>query len=307
MADAAIHRVAATAAVRAPIGEAAAAWLLTAPAIVAFVLMLLVPTIAVCLLALTDFELGVPTFQFVGLDNFAELMRDRNFAIPVRNTAFFVALVAPLSILMGLVLALLIEANPRGRTFFRAAFFLPVVSLMVAMATAWQYLLHPTIGPVNAILRDLGLATPNWLGSSEWALISIGLISIWENAGFNMVLIMAGLTAIPRELYAAAEIDGARSAWARLRLVTWPLLGPTMLFVVLITTIRAIRTFDTVAALTQGGPNKASELIVYTIYREGFTYLRMGYASAMTVVFLAVVLGLMALQTRLIERRTHYG
>jgi multiple sugar transport system permease protein len=303
MADAALHAPAA----RVHLGEAAAAWLLAAPAILAFVLLLLVPTIAVCLLALTDYELGTPAFRYVGLDNFAELLTDRNFAIPVRNTAFFVALVTPLSIAAGLVLALLIEANPRARAFFRAAFFLPVVSLIVAMATAWQYLLHPTIGPVNAILRDLGLGTPNWLGSSEWALVSLGLISIWENAGFNMVLIMAGLTAIPRELYAAAEIDGAKSAWERLRLVTWPLLGPTMLFVVLITTIRAIRTFDTVAALTQGGPNKASELIVYTIYREGFTYLRMGYASAMTVVFLAVVLALMAVQTRLIERRTHYG
>jgi multiple sugar transport system permease protein len=153
----------------------------------------------------------------------------------------------------------------------------------------------------------LGIAGPNWLGSSDWVLVSLAFISIWENAGFNLVLILAGLTAIPRELYAASEIDGVRSAWERFRLVTWPLLGPTMLFVVLITTIRAIRTFDTVATLTQGGPNKASELIVYTIYQEGFTFLRMGYAAAMTVVFLAVVLALMLVQQRLMERRVHYG
>jgi multiple sugar transport system permease protein len=291
----------------APVGEALAAWLLCAPATLAFAAFVLVPTLAVGALSLTDYELGLPTLRFVGLDNFAELLSDRGFATSVRNTAMFVAFVTPASIGVGLALALLIEANVRGRALFRAAFFLPVVSLIVAMATAWQYLLHPTIGPVNAVLRTFGIAGPNWLGSSDWVLVSLAFISIWENAGFNLVLILAGLTAIPRELYAASEIDGVRSAWERFRLVTWPLLGPTMLFVVLITTIRAIRTFDTVATLTQGGPNKASELIVYTIYQEGFTFLRMGYAAAMTVVFLAVVLALMLVQQRLMERRVHYG
>lgn len=291
----------------APVGEALAAWVLCAPATLAFAAFVLVPTLAVGALSLTDYELGLPTLRFVGLDNFAELLSDRGFATSVRNTAMFVAFVTPASIAAGLALALLIEANVRGRAIFRAAFFLPVVSLIVAMATAWQYLLHPTIGPVNAVLRTFGIAGPNWLGSSDWVLVSLAFISVWENAGFNLVLILAGLTAIPRELYAASEIDGVRSAWERFRLVTWPLLGPTMLFVVLITTIRAIRTFDTVATLTQGGPNKASELIVYTIYQEGFTFLRMGYAAAMTVVFLAVVLALMLVQQRLMERRVHYG
>ncbi|MCZ8124934.1 MAG: sugar ABC transporter permease [Magnetospirillum sp.] len=293
---------------RAPrFGEGAAAWLLSLPAVAAYLLLLLIPTLAVAALSFTDFELGLPGARFVGFENYAELLRDRGFAKSVGNTLVFVGLVAPASIAAGLGLALLIEAGARGRTFFRAIFFLPVVSMIVAMATAWQYLLHPTIGPVNAALRALGLGTPNWFGSSDWVLTSLGFISIWENAGFNMVLIMAGLTAIPRELYAAAEIDGAKSAWARFRLVTWPLLGPTMVFVTIITTIRSIRTFDTVATLTQGGPNKASELIVYTIYQEGFTFLRMGYAAAMTVVFLAAVLVLMLIQTRLVERRVHYG
>jgi multiple sugar transport system permease protein len=291
----------------ASLGEGAAAWLLNLPAIGAYLALLLIPTLAVAALSLTDYELGLPGANFAGLDNYAELLRDRGFAKAVGNTIWFVAFVAPASILAGLLLALLIEAGARGRTFFRAVFFLPVVSLIVAMATAWQYLLHPTIGPVNSALRALGLGTPNWLGSSDWVLTSLGLISIWENAGFNMVLIMAGLTAIPRELYAAAEIDGAKSAWERFRLVTWPLLGPSMLFVTIITTIRAIRTFDIVATLTQGGPNKASELVVFTIYQEGFTFLRMGYAAAMTMVFLAAVLVLMLIQTRLVERRVHYG
>jgi multiple sugar transport system permease protein len=186
-------------------------------------------------------------------------------------------------------------------------FFLPVVSLTVAMATAWQYLLHPTIGPVNAVLRELGLGTPNWLASSDWVIISLAMIGIWENLGFNLVLFLAGLTAIPRDLYAAAEVDGARSQWARFRLVTWPLLGPTTLFVVVITTTRSIRVFDTVRTLTQGGPNSASEVLLHTIYMEGFQYFRFGYSAAITMVFLAVVLAFTVLQYRVLDRRVHYG
>jgi multiple sugar transport system permease protein len=307
LSDAAIPSAALRARPRVTTGEQLAAWLLCGPAILAFWLFLLIPTGAVLILAFTDYEMGLPGFNWVGLANFEELWSDRSFNAAVRNTAFYVAFVAPLSIAGGVALALLIEAGLRGRATFRALFFLPVVSLMVAMATAWQYLLHPTIGPINTLLREIGVAGPNWLGSSDWVLISLGLIGIWENIGFNMVLVLAGLTAIPRELYAAAEVDGARSGWARFRLVTWPMLGPTMLFVVIITMIRSIRTFDTVATLTQGGPNNASSLIVWVIYQEGFSFLRMGYSAAVTVVFLVVVLLLMLFQTRLIERRVHYG
>lgn len=288
-------------------GESLAAWLLTAPAIAAFVLMLLIPTLAVVVIAFTDYELGAPALRYVGLANFAELMEDRGFLTSFRNTAFFVAVTTPASIIGGLGLALLIESGTRGRTFFRAVFFLPVVSLMVAMATAFQYMFHPTIGPVNAALRALGIVGPNWLGSSDSVMWTLAVIGVWEQIGFNMVLFLAGLTAIPRDLYAAAEVDGVRSAWSRFWTVTWPLLGPTSLFVLTITMIRSLRVFDIVATLTQGGPNKASEVLLYTMYTEGFTFFRMGYSAAITVVFLIVVVILMLLQTRVLDRRVHYG
>jgi multiple sugar transport system permease protein len=288
-------------------GESLAAWLLTAPATAAFVLMLLIPTLAVVVIAFTDYELGAPTLRYVGLANFAELMEDRGFLTSFRNTAFFVAVTTPASIIGGLGLALLIESGTRGRTFFRAVFFLPVVSLMVAMATAFQYMFHPTIGPVNAALRALGIVGPNWLGSSDSVMWTLAVIGVWEQIGFNMVLFLAGLTAIPRDLYAAAEVDGVRSAWSRFWTVTWPLLGPTSLFVLTITMIRSLRVFDIVATLTQGGPNKASEVLLYTMYTEGFTFFRMGYSAAITVVFLIVVVVLMLLQTRVLDRRVHYG
>ena len=288
-------------------GDALAGWMLTAPAAIAFAAMLLLPTLASIALAFTDYELGADGLNWIGLDNFAELLRDRGFGIALRNTILYVALVAPLSVLGGLGLALLIEAGTRGKALFRAVFFLPVISLPVAMAAAWQYLLHPTIGPLNAALRLVGIDGPAWLSSSDTVLVSLAAIGVWENMGFNLVLFLAGLTAIPRELYAAAEVDGAIRGWDRFRLVTWPLLGPTTLFVVTITMTRAVRVFDSVAVLTQGGPNKASEVLLYAMYEEGFTYFRLGYSAAITLVFLAIVLALVWLQTRVLEKRVHYA
>jgi len=290
-----------------PRGEAWAAWLLCLPAVLSYLLLLLLPTLAAVLLAFTDYELGMPGLAWIGLGNFQELIEDRGFRISLRNTLVYVGIVAPLSIAGALALALLIEAASQGRALFRAVFFLPVVSLPVAMATAWQYLLHPTIGPLNAALAQLGLAGPAWLTSSDTVLLSLAFIGIWEAIGFNLVLFLAGLTAIPRELHQAAEVDGVRSAWERFRLVTWPLLGPTTLFVVTITMIRSVRVFDSVAVLTEGGPNRASEVLLYTMYTEGFTFFRLGYSAAITLVFLVIVLGLMLLQTRVLDRRVHYG
>jgi multiple sugar transport system permease protein len=281
--------------------------ILVTPAALAFLSMLFAPTLAAFALAFTDYELGQPGFRWIGLANFQELLADRSFLTSLTNTLIYVALVAPLSIIGGLGIALLIESGVRGRATFRAIFFLPVVSLLVAMAAAWQYLLHPTIGPLNQALRVIGIHGPSWLASSDTVLIALAAINIWENVGFNMVLFLAGLTAIPRDLYAAAEVDGVRSGWSRFWTVTWPLLGPTTLFVVTITMIRSVRVFDTVAVLTQGGPNKASEVLLYTMYTEGFTFFRLGYSAAITLVFLAIVLALMLLQTRVLDKRVHYG
>jgi len=287
--------------------DSLAGWLLAGPSVLALTVLLLLPTAALLLASLTDYELGGPPLRWIGLDNYAELLRDPAFRAALRNTLVYVGAVLPLSVALGLGLALLVESGTRGQMLFRAVFFLPVVSLLVAMATAWEYLLHPTIGPVNRLLGLLGVAPVNWLGSSEWVLTSLCMIGVWENLGYVVVLFMAGLTAIPPELRAAAETDGAARAWDRFWLVAWPLLGPTTLFVVTITAIRCLRVFDTVAALTQGGPNKASEVLLHLMYLEGFTYFRIGYSAAITAVFLAVVLGLVLLQLRVLERRVHYG
>jgi multiple sugar transport system permease protein len=286
--------------------EATAAWRLCAPTLALMLLLLVLPSLAVVGLSLTDAELGSSDWNFLGLAAYRDLLGDRDFQRAFRNTAVYVGLVAPASVLLGLALALLIESGTTARAFFRSVFFLPVVSLIVAMGTVWQYLMHPTIGPLNLLLGKLALPAVNWLGTSDTVLWGLAIIGIWQAVGFNMVLYLAGLTSIDRTLYQAAEIDGARSPWQRFRLVTWPMLSPMTLFVITISVINSVKVFETVAALTQGGPARASEVLLWSIYQEGFVYLHIGTASAMAVVFVAVLLVLILAQTRVLERRVQY-
>jgi multiple sugar transport system permease protein len=286
--------------------EARAAWGLAAPALLLMAVLLVAPTLAVLALSFTDAELGVPDVHLLGWSAYADLLTDSDFLRACRNTAVYVAIVAPAAVALGLGAALLIEAQAGLRGVFRTAYFLPVVSLTVAMATVWQYLMNPAIGPLNLLLQAAGLPMVNWLGSSDNVLAALALIGIWQEVGFNMVLFLAGLTAIPRDLYAAAEVDGVRTGWDRFCTVTWPMLGPTTLFVVTISVINAVKVFETVATLTQGGPAHASETLLWAIYREGFVYLHVGVASAMAVVFIAVLMVLLLIQTRALERQVHY-
>ncbi|MDR3493392.1 MAG: sugar ABC transporter permease [Ancalomicrobiaceae bacterium] len=287
--------------------EEYAGWRLSAPVMLLVIVLLIAPTIAVFGLSLTDAELGSSEWHFIGVSNYSDLAGDRTFRISIWNTARFVLLVAPASVALGLGLALLIESSVELKGFFRSAFFLPVVSLTVAMASVWQYLMHPTIGPINQMFRLVGLPAINWLSSSDWVLTGLAVIGIWQATGFAMVLFLAGLTAIDPQLYQAAEIDGAKSPLDRFRLVTWPMLGPTTLFVTTVTMINALKVFETVYTLTEGGPAKASEVLLWTIFKQGFTYLQIGSASAMAVVFIVVLLVLVVLQTRVLDRRVHYS
>jgi multiple sugar transport system permease protein len=286
--------------------EASSAYWLSAPALILMLFLLVLPTLAVLGLSFTDAELGVPTVNFLGPAAYADLLHDRTFLGAIRNTALYVVLVVPASVVLGLGLAMLIEADDLLKPFFRSVYFLPVVSLLVAMASVWQYLMHPSIGPINMLLNKFGLASVNWLGSSDNVMGALALIGLWQTVGFNMVLFLAGLTGINRDLYAAAEMDGARSAWSRFWVVTWPMLGPTTLFVLTISVINAVKVFETVATLTQGGPGKASDVLLWVIYEEGFVHLHIGPASAMAVVFIAVLLALVLIQTRVLEKRVHY-
>lgn len=291
-------------------GEAAeqlAGWVLAGPAFALIWIMLLGPTIAVFLLSFTDWTFGMPEIAWLGLGNYREMIGDEVFWKTLRNSLIYVAFVVPFSVFIGLGAAILIEAGESLRGFYRAAFFLPVVSTLLAMALVFQFAFHPTVGAINLTLGFFGLPTTDWLKNPDTALFALGIIGIWQAIGLSMVLFVAGLKAIPKDLYEAAAVDGADSAFERFRRVTWPMLGPALLFVVTITAIRAFQIFDTVQVLTEGGPNKATNVLLFQIYQEGFSFLRSAYAAALTVVFLAFVLLITVIQVRLQERHTHYG
>jgi len=289
------------------LAEAFAGWTLAAPAIVLMWLMLLGPVVAVIVLSLTDWTLGAPAFRWIGLDNYLALSKDRVFWISLQNTLAYVAFTVPLSVFGGLALAMLVESASSLRGLYRTLLFLPVTSTLIAMALVFQFAFHPTVGLVNQAFGALGLPTTDWLKNPSTALYALGVIGIWQAVGLNMVLFLAGLKSIPRDLHEAAAVDGADGAWERFRRVTWPMLGPSLLFVVTITAIRALQVFDTVQVLTDGGPNKATSVLLHQMYQEGFSFLRTAYAAALTCVFLGMVLLLTWMQTQLMEKKTHYG
>lgn len=276
------------------------------PAAVLMLLFTLAPVTVVAIISLTDWKLGAASPSFVGARNYLELFQDRVFWKSLGNTVTYVAMYVPISLFLALALALAVEASGSLRSFYRTVFFLPVTTTFVAMAVVWEFMLHPDFGLVNVMLAAVGVPKKNWLAEPDTVLVALAAIGIWLRLGFYMVLFIAGLRSIPRELYEAAEIDGAKTGWRRFLLVTWPMLGPTTLFVAVIALIQSFQVFETVAVLTRGGPSKASEVLVYTMYTEAFSFLRTAYASAITVVFMLIVFTITIVKTRILDSKVHY-
>jgi multiple sugar transport system permease protein len=276
------------------------------PASILLVGMILVPLLAIIAIAFTNWQMGSPRIAFVGLNNFVELFSDRSFQNALCNTVIYVAVVAPLTVGIGLAVALLIAGCRIGQNFYRTVYFLPTIATLAAASVAWQMLLHPTSGLFNQMLRAFGVNGPNWLQDSNWALPTLALIGVWERVGFNAIFYMAALREVPPQLIDAAEIDGVDSAWDRFWLVVWPQLGPITLFLVITAGVHAFQTFETVAILTQGGPQKATQLLLYSIYQEGFVFFRTSYAATVAVAFLVILLLFSAAQFRYLGRRVHY-
>ncbi|MBP2236160.1 multiple sugar transport system permease protein [Sinorhizobium kostiense] len=286
--------------------EIFAAWSLAGPALLLLVVLFFLPVFGVFAIALTDWEFGASSLSFVGLANFREVFADEGFRISLINTILYVVIVVPGTIALGLAIALLIESGKSFRAFYRAIHFLPFMATLTAMAIAWEALLHPTIGLINQTLAGLGLPTANWLRDENTVLPVLAGIGIWQNLGYAMVLFLAGLKSIPQDLYDAADIDGADAWLDRLRTVTLPMLGPVTMFIFIVVALKAFETFDTVQVLTQGGPGHASEMLLYTLYRESFEYLRTGYGASVAVVFLFIVVALTLIQARVMDKRVHY-
>ena len=308
---------------------------LVAPAVALMLIILIAPVIVAATLSFSDYSLGNAGFNWVGLENYESLTKRLSYKKMFSASLTYVLIVVPVSVALGLGAALLISSLRFGGEFYKTVFFLPVMATLLAMAIAWEFTLDPIVGVLNHILRRgcdatwfhalltgswLGMNPadswyghgcterfPLWLGDRSYALSTIAFIGIWQAFGFNMVLYLAGLTSVPGELYSAAELDGATSSWERFKLVTWPMLGPTHVFVVTITSIRSFQVFDTVEALTRGGPSKSTFVMVYAMFEKGIQQNLVGIGSAITVVFLVFVLALTLIQVYFVNRRVHYS
>jgi multiple sugar transport system permease protein len=280
-----------------------APWLFLAPGLLLIFVFFFLPVVAALLLSVTDFDLyaigDLANARFVWLRNYAQLLQTPLFWTALKNTFYFALIGGPLSVAASLGAALLLNAKlVRFKGFFRTVYFIPFVTTLVAVAIVWRYLYHPRYGLLNYGLGLVGITPIDWLGDPSWAMPAIILMAVWKNFGYNMLICIAGLQSIPEELYEAARLDGAnpvRQFWH----VTLPMLGPTLLFVGVITMIGYFQLFSEPYVMTQGGPLRATTSVVLYMYEEGFRWWRMGFAAAIAFVLFAVMLVATLVQVRL--------
>jgi len=285
-----------------------AAWFFLLPSLILLAAFFALPVIAGLLLSLTDFDLYAvarpETARFVGLGNYVQLLNDATFWQALRNTLQFVVIGVPLSMMISLAAALLLDHKlVRMRGLFRTIYFVPVVTTLVSVAIVWRYLYHPRYGLLNDLLGRIGIAPIDWLGDPHWAMPAIILLAVWKNFGYNMLIFLAGLQTIPEVRYEAASVDGA-NAWQRFRHVTLPGLGPTAIFVAVTTLIGYFQLFAEPYVMTQGGPLGATRSLVLLMYEEGFRWWRMGLGAAVAVLLLIITLAFALLQLRLSRRQS---
>jgi multiple sugar transport system permease protein len=242
---------------------------------------------------------------FVGLDNFRRLISDHRFWHAFLNTVLY-TLHVPVGMVIALILAALMNQDIRGVRVLRALYFLPSISSFVAVALVWKWLYHPQFGLFNYTLAIFGLPAYDWLADPNTALISVMILSIWMAVGYQMIIFLAGLQGIPGEIYEAAKVDGA-SALKRFWHITLPMLRPTTFFVLVTSMISSFQVFSLIYVMTQGGPVRSTDVVVFHIYQNAWEYLRMGYASAMSWVLFIVIVGATWLQFRFMGRNVNYG
>jgi multiple sugar transport system permease protein len=279
--------------------------LFLAPSAVPLLLFTLIPMVGSLWVSLHDWNL-IGAMTWVGLGNYADLLHDGDAGRALLNTVLFIAGYLPLVYAGGLALAVALNRVTRGRDLLRSVYFLPVVASWVVVALMWKWILNPSEGIVNRLLAVIGVQGPGWWTSETWALPSVILASAWKDLGFVMVILLAGLQAVPRDVLEAARVDGA-GGWQRFRRITLPLLSPSTFFVVVISLINGFQVFDQVYVMTGGGPAGASQVAVGRIYDLTFRYGRVGDASALSWALFLIVLVVTLAQVRLQRRWVNYG
>lgn len=275
------------------------------PALLILLIFHVAPALFVFYISFTRWNLGTNPV-WIGLQNFSDMLRSPDFWHSLRVTAEFTVGNVVLSLALALAVALLITAVVRGRAFYRSAYFVPNVTPLVSTSVAWLWVFDPGHGLINSILGLFHITGPQWLGSTAWAIPAVTLFSVWHDLGFGVVLFLAGLTGVPRELQEAAQVDGA-GTWGVFRHVTWPLLTPVTFLFLILATVASLRTFTQVYTLAQGGPVNATTVTTYYIYEQAFQFFHFGYGSAVSVALFLIIAAVVAIQFRVAGRRVFYG
>ncbi|MAQ81689.1 MAG: sugar ABC transporter permease [Maritimibacter sp.] len=279
--------------------EALMAWLFVSPTVVGFLIFFVGPLLAVFYYATTEWNLLSGESTFIGFENFADaLTRNPDFWGVMRNSVIFAIGLVPLNMALALMLAVALSRPRRGVVFFRTVFFAPVITSAVAWAIVWKFLLQGEAGAVNHMLALVGIDGPNWLREPDWAMVSVIVTRVIKMVGLNMILYIAALQAVPRDYEEAARLEGA-SGWQIFRMITWPLIAPTTLIIMVLTTIGSFKVFDHIYLMTGGGPENGTLVLAFYIYQQAFEFFEIGYASALAIVMFFIVLALTIVQVLL--------
>ena len=284
--------------------EAMWGYLMIAPMVVGLGVFFYLALGASFFVSLTEWDvLTAP--EWVGFENYRTLFADATFRRALWNTTYYTLLSVPIGVIVSLVLAVALNTNLRFRNLYRLIFFLPVLTMPVAIGVVWNWIYNPDFGLFNQVLNLVGGPRIKWLTDPNFAMPALVILAVWQGSGYGMIIFLAGLQNIPKEYYEAAQIDGA-TGWHRFRFVTLPLLSPTMFFVTVTSLISAFQVFDIVYAMTAGRASDTLRTVVYMIYEEGFRYFRMGQATAIAWILFAIILVVTAVQLRLQRRWVHY-
>jgi sn-glycerol 3-phosphate transport system permease protein len=280
-------------------------WLLFSPAAVFFILFTHYPIVRSCFLSFFSNPRGMQPSRFVGLRNYAYLINDPIFWQALKNNLVYAFGTIPVTVSLAILMAVWANRRMASRAFIRAAYFIPTILPMIAIANIWLFFYTPGVGLFDNILKSMGYSGRNWLGNPDTALACLMVIVIWKDAGFFMIFYLAALQGIPKDVIEAGKIEGA-GRWYFFRRVTFPLLMPTTVFVVFNALINTFRIIDHIFILTKGGPDNATELLLYYLYQTAFEFWDTAYAAVLTVVIIAILMTVALAQFKVLERWTHY-
>jgi len=281
--------------------EGLTAYLFLAPNLISLGLFVVAPLFAGLAISLTDWDMmSSPTW--VGAANYAGLLSDPALMLSLKVTLLYSLMVIPGGLIVSMLIALALNSDIRGLRIYQAILFLPYVSSTVAVALAWKWIYNPQYGILNAALRTIGLPQPDWLTDPAVAIVSVAIVSIWQTAGYNAILLMAGMRSIPKHYYEAASMDGA-TGWQKFWRITLPLLKPTIFFVMVTSLINSfIQSFNIIFVMTGGGPGNATKVLMFYIWENAFNFFKMGYASAISYLLFVLLIAVTILQLRVTGR-----